>query len=51
MNPNLELELVVLKHPTMLKPNDVNPTKTNVLTLTIEEMEKYKVMITLYRDE
>jgi hypothetical protein len=51
MNPNLESELVVPKRPMMPKPNDVNPTKTDVLTLTTEETEKYKVMITLYRDE
>src|ERR1700730_14161306 len=51
MNPNLETEPVVPKRPTMPKPNDVNPSKTDVLTLTPEETEKYKVMITLYRDE
>ena len=51
MNLDLEAEPVVPKRPTMPKPNDVNPNKTNVLTLTIEEIEKYKVMITLYMDE
>ena len=51
MNPNLELEPVVPKRLMMPKPNDVNPSKTNVLTLTIEEIEKYKVIITLYKDE
>jgi hypothetical protein len=35
----------------MPKLNDVNLSKTNVLTLMMEETEKYKVMITLYRDE
>ena len=50
MNLDLEVEPVVPKRPTMPKPNDVNPNKTNVLTLTIEEIEKYKVMITLYKD-
>ena len=51
MNLELETKLVVPKRPVMPKPTDVNLAKTNVLTLTIEETEKYKVMITLYKDE
>jgi hypothetical protein len=51
MDPDLEVEPTIPIRPEMPTPKDVNPDKTTLVSLSIEEKETFKILLAIYKED
>jgi hypothetical protein len=51
IDPDLNTEPIVPNRPEKPNPQDVNPSKTSLLTLNTEEKETFKLLLSMYKED
>ena len=51
IDPDLNTEPIVPNRPEKPNPQDVNPSKTSLLTLNAEEKETFKLLLSMYKED
>ena len=51
LDPDLDIEPVIPNRPEMPTAMDVNPEKTSILALTVQEKESLKLLLAMYKEE